>query len=126
MGIWQTRSKRKLTGGRITATVTKRKHAIGGNFLKTALGKVKSKIVRTKGGNSKVKIITADFVNLTDKKTGKTKKVAIDSVVENKANPHFVRQKILTKGTVVKTASGNVKITSRPTQHGVVNGVVVG
>ncbi|MCK4550975.1 MAG: 30S ribosomal protein S8e, partial [Candidatus Aenigmarchaeota archaeon] len=46
-------------------------------------------------------------------------------VLENKANPHFIRQKLLTKGAVVKTDAGKVKITSRPAQDGVVNGVVV-
>ena len=125
MGVWQIKSKRKLTGGLITATVPKRKHSTGSNFLKATIGAIKTKVVRTKGGNTKAKIVTANAVNITDKKTGKTKSVAIESVVENKANKHFIRQNLLTKGAIVKTASGNVKITSRPTQHGVVNGIIV-
>ncbi|NOR85115.1 30S ribosomal protein S8e [archaeon] len=125
MGIWQIKSKRKLTGGLITATVPKRKHSTGNNFLKVIIGENKTKVVRIKGGNVKVKAVAANTVNITDKKTGKTKNVGIEAVIENKANPHFIRQKLITKGAIVKTSVGNVRITSRPAQHGVVNGIVV-
>jgi len=44
------------------------------------------------------------------------------NVTENFANPNLVRRNILTKGTVVETKLGKVKITSRPGQEGTVNG----
>ncbi|MCK5473933.1 MAG: 30S ribosomal protein S8e [Candidatus Aenigmarchaeota archaeon] len=125
MGIWQTKSKRKSTGGLLHTSALKRKHATGSNQIKTIIGDLSVKVVRTKGGNAKAKVVSSSTVNLIDKKTGKAKKVKILDVLENKANPHFVRQKLLTKGAVVKTDAGKVKITSRPAQDGVVNGVVV-
>ena len=125
MGIWQTKSKRKSTGGLLHTPTLKRKHAVGSNQIKTIIGDSTVKVVRTKGGNTKTKVVSSLTVNLIDKKTGKAKKVKILDVLENKANPHFIRQKLLTKGAVVKTDAGKVKITSRPAQDGVVNGVVV-
>ena len=47
------------------------------------------------------------------------------TVVENTANTHFVRRNIITKGAVVDTSLGRVKVTSRPGQHGMINGVLV-
>jgi small subunit ribosomal protein S8e len=47
------------------------------------------------------------------------------SVVENQANPHFVRRNIVTKGAVVETELGRVRITSRTGQDGVVNAVLI-
>jgi small subunit ribosomal protein S8e len=49
----------------------------------------------------------------------------IITVVQNQANPHFVRRNIMTKGAVVKTDIGLVRITSRPGQDGTLNGVLV-
>jgi small subunit ribosomal protein S8e len=46
-------------------------------------------------------------------------------VVENPANPHYVRRNILTKGAIVETEFGKARIISRPGQHGVINGVLV-
>ena len=46
-------------------------------------------------------------------------------VVENRANPNYVRQNIITKGSVVETEKGNAKVTSRPGQHGIVNAVML-
>ncbi len=125
MGIWQTKSKRKSTGGLLHTSALKRKHAVGSNQIKTTIADTNVKVVRIKGGNTKAKVVSSPTINLIDKKTGKAKKVKILDVLENKANPHFVRQKLLTKGAVVKTEAGKVKITSRPAQDGVVNGVVV-
>jgi small subunit ribosomal protein S8e len=49
----------------------------------------------------------------------------IMGVIENHANDHFVRRNIITKGAVVETNLGQVKITSRPGQDGMVNGVLI-
>ncbi|RLI95711.1 MAG: 30S ribosomal protein S8e, partial [Candidatus Aenigmatarchaeota archaeon] len=54
-----------------------------------------------------------------------TKKVKILDVLENPANPQLVRSKIVTKGCIIKTELGNAKVTSRPSQHGIVNAVLI-
>lgn len=60
-----------------------------------------------------------------DPKNNKMQIAEILGVIENHANDHFVRRNIITKGAVVETNLGQVKITSRPGQDGVVNGVLI-
>ncbi|MCA1812834.1 MAG: hypothetical protein LC624_02650, partial [Halobacteriales archaeon] len=73
-------------------------------------------------------IITGNSVHVTDPATKKTRKADIvaPGVVTNSANPHYVRRNIITKGAVVNTNLGRVRITSRPGQDGTLNGVLVG
>ena len=47
------------------------------------------------------------------------------NVVENSANPHLVRRNILTKGAIVETEMGKVKVTSRPGQDACLNGIAL-
>ena len=66
-----------------------------------------------------------ESVSLTDPKSGKTSVSKILEVVENAANPNYVRQNIITKGSIISTEKGNAKVTSRPGQHGVVSAVLM-
>jgi len=68
-------------------------------------------------------LLSADVANVFDGK--KYHKSKIKEVVKNKANRHFVRRNILTKGAVIETELGKAKITSRPGQEGMVNAVLV-
>ena len=43
----------------------------------------------------------------------------------NSANPNYVRRNIITKGAIVETPEGNAKVTSRPGQDGVINGILI-
>ena len=56
---------------------------------------------------------------------GKNKKAEIKNVLETPSNRFLARQNILTKGTILETDQGKVKITNRPTQEGIVNGEVI-
>lgn len=125
MVIVQSRSKRKVSGGRYTSTLSKRKHMVGGRPSLTKVSeKDHKKEVRAKGGNSKTKLLEANSVNLLDPKTGKTMKATVQKVAENPANRHFVRRNILTKGTVIETDKGNARVTNRPGQEGYINAVL--
>jgi len=62
---------------------------------------------------------------VTDLKNGESKKVRIASVIENGANPNYVRRNLLTKGAIIKTEIGNARIMSRPGQDGVINAVLL-
>ena len=64
-------------------------------------------------------------VSLTNPKSGKSSSTKIVEVVENSANPNYVRQNIITKGSIIETEKGKAKVTSRPGQHGVVNAVLI-
>ena len=103
----------------------KRKIDRGNEFLDTKIGKRNVKTKKSIGGNEKLKLLSVEKINVSDPKTKKHKSVKVISVEKNSANPHFVRRNIITKGAVVKTDIGMVKITSRPGQHGIVNGTLV-
>ena len=121
----QLKSKRKVSGGRYKSTQSKKKSELAGFPAMTKLSEnQKVKSVRVIGGNKKLKILANNQINVTDKK-GKTSKTEMINVTENFANPNLVRRNILTKGTVVETKLGKVKITSRPGQEGAVNAVLI-
>ncbi len=122
---WLKRSKRKLTGGFIKKAASKKQRDLGNYPTETQQGKTKLKVVRTRGGNEKHRLLKAEFANVMDKETGMTKKVKISNVVENKANREYARRRIITKGCVLDTELGKAKVTSRPGQDGIVNAVLV-
>jgi len=123
--LWQGRSVRSETGGRLKLSRSKRRVEIGRSPADTHIGEDRHKIVRTHGGNTKVRALRASFANVADPKTGKSKKVAIKNVEANTANPNYVRRNLLTKGAVIKTELGSAKIVSRPGQDGIINAVLV-
>jgi small subunit ribosomal protein S8e len=47
------------------------------------------------------------------------------TVRENPANPNYVQRNIITKGAILETDLGLVRVRSRPGQDGVLNGVRV-
>jgi small subunit ribosomal protein S8e len=47
------------------------------------------------------------------------------TVVESPADVNYVRRNIITKGAVVETDIGKVRLTSRPGKDGVLNGVLI-
>ncbi|MHA1385328.1 MAG: 30S ribosomal protein S8e [Candidatus Helarchaeota archaeon] len=122
---YQGRSKRKASGGRYKAYRKKRRFEMGSPPIETLIGPKKPKVVRTRGGNQKRKLLQAEAVNITDFK-GKTKgKVKIISVIKNPANKEYDRRKIITKGTIIETEVGIARITSRPGQDGQLNAILV-
>jgi small subunit ribosomal protein S8e len=122
---WQGHSRRKVTGGKIIAARGKRKFEMGRESADTRISEVKRKNVSTMGGNRKVRLLQCNTANVTNLKDGKTVTAAIETVIDNTANKHYVRRNILTKGSIIRTAVGTAKITSRPGQDGVVNAVLI-
>jgi len=125
MAVWHGEKGRKRTGGLIQEHRKKRKYELGSLPTHPKMGKEKKEIVRTKGGGKKVRMRMIEFANVLDASKTFVKKVKILDVLENPANPQWTRSKIITKGTIIKTELGNAKVTSRPTQHGVLNAVIV-
>jgi small subunit ribosomal protein S8e len=121
----QARPKRTASGSRYKDYRKKKQHELGRVPVFTKIGKRNVQIVRTMGNNYKMKLLQAEFVNAYSPGTKKHSKVKIKTVIENKANPHYVRRNIITKGTVVDTELGKVRVTSRPGQAGVCDGVLV-
>lgn len=121
----QDRARRKPSGGRYHSSRSKKKVELSGYAANTRLSdKAKVKKKRTLGGNNKRALLLVKFINVADKK-GKTTKTEILNVIENPANPNLVRRNVITKGAIVETKLGKAKITSRPGQEGMVNGVLL-
>jgi len=125
MAIVQHRSKRKVSGGLYQSARGKRKHELGRTPVLTKLGERKLKMQRVRGGNVKVKLLKEEYANVSDPKAKTVKKVKITGVLENPANPHYVRRNIITKGTIINTEMGKARVTSRPGQEGVINAVLI-
>ena len=125
MALWQARSRRSITGRIIKTNRKKRKYEIGREQLTTIIGSIRRKTIRTTGGNKKIKLLATNIAYATDKETGKTIKTEILGVLENSANPHYVRRNIVTKGAILDTKAGKVKVTSRPGRDGTIYGVLI-
>ncbi|MDI6723890.1 MAG: 30S ribosomal protein S8e [Methanobacterium sp.] len=125
MAIWQGESLRKPSGGRAKLNKNKRKSELGKSAAETKISDRRVKKIRTKGGNKKIRLTNDNKINVVNPQTKKVEVAEILSVIENSANTHFVRRNIITKGAIVETSAGKVKVTSRPGQHGMINGVLV-
>ena len=119
MAFWHLKSRKKKTGGRLKSNKKKKKYQRGGYFIPAKIGELKTKTNRTKGGGMKRKLLSTKHVNVGGEK------LEIEDVLENKANFKFNREKTITKGAILQTKKGKVKVTSRPGQHGILNGVLI-
>lgn len=124
MAIWQGKSRRKSTGGRIARSAGKKKFEIGREKQFTRIGSQSVRLYRTRGGHHKSGVLQAQYANVVDTKTGITKKVKILNVKVNPADPNYVQRSIVNKGATVETEIGLAKVTSRPGQDGSVNAVL--
>ncbi len=125
MAISQARPRRKQTGARYKDYRKKRQNELGREPSFTKLGKKKVRIIRTRGNNRKLRLLSADTANLFDPKTKSFKQAKIKTITDNPANRHFIRRNIITKGSIIDTELGKAKITSRPGQEGVINAVLI-
>ncbi len=110
---------RKISGGRYIKRRKRKSYEIAGQRRIVKLGEEKRKTKRIRGGNKKTFLLRAKFINI-----GK-KRIEIKNVLETPSNRFLARQNILTKGTIVETPEGRAKITNRPTQEGLINGILV-
>ncbi|MCJ7450397.1 MAG: 30S ribosomal protein S8e [Candidatus Nanohaloarchaeota archaeon QJJ-9] len=115
----QQKSLKKKTGGRKGRQSKNKKKHLSGEFCATSIGEENANRKDSRGKTEKTKLEKIDKVNLAE--DGEIKRTEVESVVENPANPDYVRRNIITKGAVVKTPEGKARITSRPGQDGTLN-----
>lgn len=126
MSYYQGNDLKKPTGGEKRPHRKKRKYELGGPFTETKIGSSDRRvIVRTFGGNIKVKLKTTAYANVIDPKTNTARKVKILSVIETPANRDYARRGIIVKGAIIETELGRAKVTSRPGQDGVINAILI-
>lgn len=116
------RSTRKRTGGRLRPMKKREKHQLGRGPTETQLGHKKFKTIDARGNSRKVRAIATNVASVAI--DGEVHSAAIEDVVENPANPNYVRRNIVTKGALIETSEGNARVTSRPGQDGQVNAVL--
>ena len=119
------RSRRTSTGKKLRKNRKKRKYELAFPPIETKSGTERKKSVRTRGGNKKLKLFNSDKINVVDPKTHKVKSTKIKRVELSPSSIDYNRRSIITKGTILDTEVGFVKVTSRPGQHGVLNGIIV-
>ncbi|MHA1346778.1 MAG: 30S ribosomal protein S8e [Candidatus Heimdallarchaeaceae archaeon] len=122
---WLKRSRKKLSGGLIKQATSKKKRDLGRYPAETLISTRKLKHIRTRGGNEKHRVLSDEFANVLDQATGISQKSKILNVLENRANREYARRRIITKGCVLDTELGKVRVTSRPGQHGIISGVLI-
>ena len=111
------------TGGSRVKFRDKKLAHLGRRFTATKVGeKLVRESLRTKGGNSKLRLKKANSVNVLTK--AGMKKAKILGVVESH-RADFARENIITRGAILKTDIGKVKVTNRVGQDGMVNGVLL-
>ncbi len=125
MALWQGKSRRKPSGGRLIRHRGKRRFEIGRETQVPTIGEEKRTVDRIRGGNQRTRVVRAKVANVTDTSDGATEQAEIESVVENPANIHYVRRNLITKGAILQTEKGRARVTSRPGQDGVINAVLL-
>ncbi|MEM0454138.1 MAG: 30S ribosomal protein S8e [Sulfolobales archaeon] len=128
MSVYQGNDFKRISGGRRRPHRSNRKYEAGSYPTHTTLSSEEHRIMheRVRGGNIKLRVKKCLYVNVTDPKTGKSKKCKILKILETPANREYSQRGIITKGAVVETELGKVRITSRPGQEGVINAILLG
>ena len=120
---YQGDSVRRRTGGRRRPKRKKRKHELGRTPAETEVGEPRVRVIDSRGNVEKRRALAIDTASVAA--GGETVEAEIEDVIENPANPNYVRRNIVTKGAVIETGEGRARVTSRPGQNGQVNAVLI-
>ena len=118
-------TKRKKTGGKKRAYRSKRLRDQGSRPTETMLGESKRKKDSRISRIIKNRLVSGEYINVSNPSTGRTERLKIERVVRNPANVDYNRRGVITKGVIVETEKGLARIVSRPGQHGQLNAVPV-
>ena len=117
---------RKISGGKYSSKMRKKKsYERAGQARIIKLGNDKRKKLTGLGKTEKIVLLSGKTINVRDSKSTSVKKTEIKNVTETPSNRFLARQNILTKGAIVETELGKVRITNRPTQEGNINGILI-
>jgi len=116
---------RKISGGKYKKSKKKKKYELGKHKRVVGLRDTKQKKLRVRGGNIKVVLLSSNEINVIDPKTKKSKKAKIKNVLATPSNRFLARQNIITKGAIIETDMGKVKVTNKPSQEGSVQGILI-
>ena len=117
--------KKKLTGGKRRPSRSRRAFEADDYPFETVVGETVRSAKRTRGGTLSFGLRAAKEANVYDGSSGKTVKTAITRVSSNKANREYERRGVITRGAVIETELGSARVTSKPSDDGVVNAVLL-
>jgi small subunit ribosomal protein S8e len=117
--------KRKLSGGKRRPNRTRRAFEADDYAFETKMGATVRSPKRTRGGTLSFGLRAINEANVFDPTSGKTAKTRITRVTANKANREYERRGVITRGARIDTELGSATVTSRPSDDGVVNAVLV-
>jgi len=117
--------KRKRTGGLIKHTRSRRSDEKDTFSVDTLLGDHSVRIKSSRGGNIKVSLVSDNSVNVIDKSTNTIKKTSINRVLKNPSNRDYERRGVITRGAILDTELGKVRVLSRPGQTGIIDGILI-
>jgi len=117
--------KKKLTGGKRRPNRSRRAYEADDYPFEPVLGETVRSPKRTRGGTITFGLRAVAEANVYDSSSGKTVKTKIVRVTENHANREYERRGVITKGATIETELGKAKVTSRPSDDGVVNAVLM-
>jgi len=116
--------KRKSTGGRSRPSRGRRAFESDGFAIEPLVGATQMRPSRRRGGSVSTGVVFAEVANVSDHK-GKTVKSKILRVKKSPANRDYERRGVITRGALIETEAGEAEVTSRPTDDGVVNAVLI-
>jgi small subunit ribosomal protein S8e len=117
--------KKKLTGGKRRPNRSRRAFEADDYPFEPVVGETVRSPKRTRGGTLSFGLRAAADANVFDGTSGKTVKTKITRVSKNKANREYERRGVITRGAIIETPLGSAKVTSRPSDDGVVNAVLL-
>ena len=117
--------KRKHTGGLIKHTRSRRSDEKDSFSVDTLLGDHSIRVKNSRGGNVKISLVSDNSVNVIDKSNNSIKKTTINRVLKNPSNRDYERRGVITKGAILDTDLGKVRVLSRPGQTGIIDGILI-
>jgi len=114
---------RKKSGGKYKKPRKKKLYEKIGQERIVKLGEKKTKLLSGRGKTTKLISLSQNTANIIQK--GKSKKAKIKTVTETPSNRFLARQNILVKGAIINTDLGKARITNRPSQEGIVQGILI-
>jgi small subunit ribosomal protein S8e len=117
-------AKRKATGGRYRPSRGRRAFEGDGYSIEPLVGETVRRLVRTRGGGTSAGVVAANEANVADS-SGKVSKAKIVRVKQSPANRDYERRGVITRGALIETDAGEARVTSKPTDDGVVNAVLL-
>lgn len=116
--------KRKPTGGKRHQSRGRRAYERDGYPIEPVVGKPSSRPTRLRGGSVSYGLVSTDFANVS-LGGGKVTRSKIIRVKRSPANRDYERRGVITRGAIIETDAGEARVTSKPTDDGVVNAVLV-